>query len=42
MALTTASVTAQQTEAVVTYGFRNNGKESRGEQTLLIQGNALP
>lgn len=38
MALATASVSAQQTEAVVTYGFRNNGKESRGEQTLLIQG----
>lgn len=38
LAMTAASVTAQQTEAVVTYGFRNNGKDSRGEQTLFIQG----
>ncbi|WP_298713340.1 PNGase F N-terminal domain-containing protein [Chitinophaga sp.] len=38
MVIATASATAQQSEAVVTYGFRNNGKDSRGEQTLLIQG----
>lgn len=30
-----------QTEAVVTYGFRNNGKESRGEQKLFIKGNRV-
>lgn len=30
-----------QQEAVVTYGFRNNGKESRGEQQLYIRGNRV-
>lgn len=33
-----ASLFAQQSEAVITYGFRNNGKESRGEQKLYIKG----
>lgn len=30
-----------QQEAVVIYGFRNNGKESRGEQQLYIRGNRV-
>lgn len=38
LALAGISAIAQQTDAVVTYGFRNNGKEGRGEQSLLIQG----
>lgn len=42
LAITCAPVFAQtQTEAVVTYGFRNNGKESRGEQKLFIKGNRV-
>jgi len=40
LAITCAPFFAQaQTEAVVTYGFRNNGKEPRGEQKLFIKGN---
>lgn len=42
LAITCAPLFAQtQTEAVVTYGFRNNGKESRGEQKLFIKGNRV-
>lgn len=42
LAITSAPLFAQtQTEAVVTYGFRNNGKESRGEQKLFIKGNRV-
>jgi hypothetical protein len=42
LAFTCAPLFAQtQTEAVVTYGFRNNGKESRGEQKLFIKGNRV-
>ncbi len=36
--MTSASLFAQQSEAVITYGFKNNGKESRGEQKLYIKG----
>lgn len=38
LTLLTGPLIAQQ-EAVITYGFRNNGKESRGEQKLYIRGN---
>lgn len=38
LSLAAGPLFAQQ-EAVVTYGFRNNGKESRGEQKLYIRGN---
>lgn len=42
LAITCAPLFAQtKTEAVVTYGFRNNGKESRGEQKLFIKGNRV-
>ena len=42
LAFTCAPLFAQtQTEAIVTYGFRNNGKESRGEQKLFIKGNRV-
>lgn len=36
--MASASLFAQQAEAVITYGFKNNGKESRGEQQLYIKG----
>ncbi|RPD38007.1 PNGase F N-terminal domain-containing protein [Chitinophaga barathri] len=38
LVMTSASLFAQQSEAVITYGFKNNGKESRGEQKLYIKG----
>lgn len=38
LSLAAGPLFAQQ-EAVVTYGFRNNGNESRGEQKLYIRGN---
>lgn len=41
LALSAMPAFAQQTEAVVTYGFRNNGKESRGEFKLYIKGNQV-
>lgn len=40
LSMLTGPLLAQQ-EAVVTYGFRNNGKESRGEQKLYIRGNQV-
>ncbi|GEP95178.1 PNGase F N-terminal domain-containing protein [Chitinophaga cymbidii] len=40
LCLLAAPLSAQQ-EAVVTYGFRNNGKASRGEQQLYIRGNRI-
>lgn len=36
--MASASLFAQQAEAVITYGFKNNGKESRGKQQLYIKG----
>lgn len=43
LVITSATLFAQtsQSEAVITYGFRNNGKESRGEQKLFIKGNRV-
>ena len=40
LTLATGPLFAQQ-EAIITYGFRNNGKESRGEQKLYIRGNQV-
>lgn len=40
LSILTGPLLAQQ-EAVITYGFRNNGKESRGEQKLYIRGNQV-
>lgn len=40
LVITSAPLFAQ-TEAVVTYGSRNNGKESRGEQKLFIKGDRV-
>jgi hypothetical protein len=41
LSLCGAPVNAQQTEAVVTYGFRNNGKETRSEQQIFIKGSQV-
>src|SRR5688572_2081470 len=32
-----AQINTKATEAVITFGFRNNGKESRGEQRMFIK-----
>lgn len=39
--LSFAQINTKATEAVITFGFRNNGKESRAEQKMFIKGDMV-